>query len=170
MEEAPPASIIQALDFGGLLLNEVQGRSDSLDSKAINIIGWSGILLAFLVTAYSSFLVGNTRPGLIVLAILGVATIAATSAIGYAALALWIRDWRWPSERDWFKQELFSRPEWLAEYYLECMLEAHKVHNEACANKGDRLHHAQWLLALAGLLVGLVLLGRILEALIRAVL
>lgn len=144
--------------FGGLMLGEVASRTSALEGKAALIVGWSLAVLGVLLAGSPSWI--NTNSWAVVLGVLA-ATIGAFVAAVASVMALFVRSWKWPSEVDWFRRELFSQPDRLREYHLLAMLEAHREHSATNIVRGRCLRLAQFALGIATILVGIATLFRV---------
>ena len=156
---APSKELVDELfGFGGHLLSEVTARTSAIDAKANWVLGWSAAVLASVVVGSPQWISTNNW-GVIVLVSLALAS-ALVAAVA-ASMVLHIRDWSWPSERDWLCHELFGDPVKLRAFHLVSMLETHQSHVAHNNRKGDYLVVAQWGLVLAVVVVGGMAITRV---------
>lgn len=154
-------SVVNALyDFGKLLFSEGISRTSQLESKATIVVGYSGAILAFLLshtTPYPPTLLGGCGSVVILLA-----AIAAFFALLLAFWAGRIHKWRWVGEAVWVPSRLpIERPEEaLTLHYFESLFEAHQELSRANRQKGDFVHAAQWLLIISLVLLSVALLAQ----------
>ena len=136
--------------FGTLMLTEMNGRMSAVDGKATSILGWSSAALAFLLIDQPWLQTLSWFEVLLVV----FSVLAASNAALMAGLALRLRKWPWPSERDWFQHTLFDDPVRLRTFYTATMLKAHRESGLQSVWKAWFLTRAQWSLVAAILLIG----------------
>jgi hypothetical protein len=127
--------------FGSFLLNEAMSRTAQLDVKAIRLLIWAAAAVAFLLVGPDEIVHTHS---IVMGALTGVALLLAVVASVHAALALHVQNWEMPSERDWFRGELFADPIRLRVYHLLGFLETHRNHNRRNIVKGERVRRSQW--------------------------
>jgi hypothetical protein len=158
----PPETTIALRDFGTRLVDEIIQRHDKLDSKAGALAGYSGAVVALLVST-----IHDWRQELDSWAIVLVCA-AALVAILSAGLALWAmapRKFRWFSDEEWFPSVLLNQPEALQRYYLKVMHQTVSSHSKQAAAKAGLVRVAQ----LALVVVGTLLLAAFVDAASRQV-
>lgn len=161
IETNQPADTLNALfDFGTLMLNEVAGRSNALDTKALAVTGWAIALVAFLLAFVSS-----GRPSHRLLIVLLAPTVAAAVAIVEAFRSVRLRKWSWPSESDWCQLDLLGDPLALRRFHVLAMLETWQHHQATNAAKYSALYRAQIALSVSGAATAAVVAMKILRAL-----
>ena len=132
--------------FGEALIRENEERAGSLDGKATNIMGYAGVILAFLFSHDSKWPQSMTPAGrvLILIAIVsaGVATVA-------AFWGTWSKKWGWFSDKDWFREGTFDDPEKLRRYYISRFHAVKTINSEINRSKGAAVLIAQMSLATA---------------------
>jgi len=138
------ASIDELYTFGQMLLSECLDRSKQLDAKATSLSGYTGVIVALLVTTFASKLVGMRRAELYPLMVAGLCVIGAG---GMAVWAIWIRGYQWFSDRDWFAPSVIQSPQRLKQFHVLAMHSYKHQHEAINADKAARLQVAYWLLA-----------------------
>ena len=141
--------------LGTMMVTEVTGRVTLLDTKALSVLGYTAAILAFLFFGRPAW-ISSSAP--VEVALITVAVVLALGSLAVTFLALRIRTWEWPSEHDWFREDLFANPDALRRYHVLSLLETHKTHAEAANQKATRVRRAQWLLVLSAATVGVALL------------
>lgn len=142
----PKELIDQLYAFGGLMMAEIASRTAALDGKASGILNWS---LAILVALLAGSPVWTATNSWTVLLGVLVAIAGAAVAAGSAIVALRIREWDWPSERDWFRADLFGEPAHLKAYHVLAMLDVHRSQSWANIRRGRTLRLGQFALMAA---------------------
>ena len=151
LEQKSSEPLLSAVEnFGGIMVNEVVGRTTTIEAKAVSVLGWTTALLAFLLFDRAENQSVFATDGRLLLLTL-VAVLWALAASAYAAGA---RRWRWPSARDWFCTDYFDDPSKLRVYHQIALLETCQAHHRINEAKGRALTHAQWALLLAALVTG----------------
>ncbi len=115
-KKIPEASSI-ALTLGGHLLTEVMDRSGQIDTKGLNILGWSAALLAFLLVKGPEIFFGGSC---VVAALGAVASACAFLAAFAGAWSARIQKWRGISDQIWFPDPAkLVDAEHLRQHYVE---------------------------------------------------
>lgn len=140
----PRKVLRQFLDFGSVMVSELQDRGAALDGKATNLLGWSGAILAFLAIGAES----NIQTRGLALGFYAGAAVAALGAAIFAAWSLKVRSWSWPSESDWFSLECVGGGiRTLLAFHAVALLEAYQNSSRVLSDKGTKTYISQWLLA-----------------------
>ena len=140
--------------FGDLMMSEVVSRAGLLETKALGALGWASVILAFLLLGGPTW--RNVAWWQTCGLVLG--ALAALFSAERSFDALRVRKWTWPSQRDWFRSDLFDDVNSLRIYHLLALLENHETHSLANGEKARSLEWAQWGLLLAALLIALTFL------------
>jgi len=140
--------------FGLALFSEGLHRSSELDRKLTTVLGWAGATLAFLLLNHSKAQQFGA-PGKVALLI---ATLAAFAALLLAAFALKTRLWPAPSEKDWFKAELWDDPSRMKRYHVISLLLVHQTTVKNVKRKATCLRWTEMLLPVGGLATASILL------------
>lgn len=162
-----PAGITDELyKFGMMMLTENLDRTKQLDSKATILAGYSGAIIAFLVSR-QSLMEPATGWQVIVILLAGLSALVAVIA---SIWALQVRTFRWFSDRVWFKSEsgILEDVDRLRRYYV---LEMHHVNHEigqSNGKKADRVVIAQRALGIAGLCLAAAFLIPVMARLLHA--
>ena len=164
-EQQRDDAIAELTQFGTLLLGEMTSRSAALDSKATSILGFSAVPLGALLVGTPEW-IDTTSWGVVLLALIGIGS-AITSA-GCAIQSLRTRDWHWPSQPDWIRQDLLDKLPTLRHFHLLSMLETYQTHELLNATKAAWLVRAQQTLLLATVIVAGMAVYRILDRFIRS--
>jgi hypothetical protein len=149
-------SLEYLFSFGQVLMDELHARLSLVDAKANSLLGWSAAFVAFL-------LVGPGRPndawgadGFLYV----VGTISGVAASVASALALRVRDWKWPSPHDWFQVKHLASPDSLLCGHVLSLYEAHENAGEILDRKAAWLSAAQYVLLFAiGCILVVIILG-----------
>jgi hypothetical protein len=154
-ERIPKASAI-ALALGQQLFQEVNDRSAQIDAKGISILGWSGALLAYLLTHAPQIY----RSGSIVVGTLGtVALILSFFAAFSGSWAARRRKWRGVSDLTWFPDPAnLLDAQHLRQHYVAEFHELQCEWDKACELKARWLGLGQNSLSFAAFATGLMLL------------
>lgn len=136
--------------FGEQMLAEVQARNETIETKALSMIGWTSTALAVLLAVGPRVVVAPRLS--IFFAVVG--AIAAIVALVFSARALQLRSWRWPSQQDWFREELLCDVRKLRRYHLIGWLQTHEAHASCLEGKADALKAAQRAFVVMGLALG----------------
>lgn len=142
----PDATVSQLFTFSSLMMDEIRQRTGTLDTKGLVVLGWGGALFGYLLSAEIATAAWPLRVASILPAL--VAGYAIQKAYGAARL----RDYDWPSDTDWFRIELFMKPDILRRYHLMSLLETHQNHSRQNGKKLAALQRAQKALAVASML------------------
>jgi hypothetical protein len=156
LRAAPDETLAELRTFGDVMIHEVIDRVDTLDAKAQNMIGWTSASLALLIAATPAGWPGTFARWQIGVIVIGL--FSGLAAIAAGVVALWLVDLHWPSQQDWFCEELFDSPTRLRAYHLLALLDTHEMHSEAAARKARLVSIGQRSLAVAALCAGVVLL------------
>jgi len=115
------ALTVELTRFGEGMFAEVRRHAERLDGKLTSLLGWTGAMLALLLGR------GHTEqtPWYVAVMLAG-ATFLGLLAAGIAWYGLRPQKICLPSERDWFKEELFNHPSKLRRYHLMSFLTAHQ--------------------------------------------
>ena len=159
-----PAVTDELYAFGAMLLAEVQERSGQIDSKAATVLGWASGILAFLFTQF-----GNASGWVSgILATFG--GIFALFAVIYSYAALRARrDWRSPSDHDWFEKTALSSADELKRFHVRSIHDVRQVEKEIADKKGTALLKAQWFLLAAAAVLAVGILWKLLLILLPIV-
>jgi hypothetical protein len=152
LAEADPGVTEALEEFGTLMLEELREHTYGLESKAMSTLGWSAALLVFLLFPFGEGASGPlaTLPRVVRLT----AATAATVAIVFAYLALRLTKWAWPSEHDWFREDLLSDPSALRRHHVQSMLATYRDNRRRNQQKIRRAKIAELCLVIAAILVG----------------
>jgi hypothetical protein len=153
----------ELLAFGRMLLDKTEERGGSLDHKATVIVGYAGVVLAFLVAnaeAWSKQMQSGERWAIVAA---GVAALVAAFAGGVAMRG---RRWAWFSEKDWLRVETLRDAEALRRYYLLATYEVQHRNQRICDAKARGVVIAQTCLAGSVIALALALLLNVLPRLL----
>jgi hypothetical protein len=153
----------QLYSFGQFLSAELQRQTDRLDMKLLLVLGWNAAILAFLLIGLEQQ-VHATRGTIAPASWLMIgAVLCSLSSICLSFWGVRGKSFLWPSDRDWFKEELYDRdPVILKKYHIGCLLSAHRHYERANERKAAMLRPAQYLLAISATIIAAVLLLRLL--------
>ncbi len=149
-------------DFGKMLLQEGVERVHWLDSKAGLLIGFSGGVIALLLSTISTWKaeVRDLPLGGIFASLMFVALFCLLVANVFSLLALRVEKFLWPDEREvWLAKEYLDFPDQLRRFYLISMYESIASHDKVNHIKADRVDKAQTFLVAGTALLSLVLLA-----------
>jgi hypothetical protein len=154
----------QLCAFGRMLLDETLSRNNQLESKATAVIGFSGAILAFLVTQARSWLVDLSPFEQIIMGCVVASAFAATVA---AFLALLISRFAWFSDAQWFQTEggVLEDADRLKRFHLLAIHSINRKFETANDLKAGRVAFAQRMLALATIGLAAALAIRLTNAL-----
>jgi hypothetical protein len=125
--------------FGKLLLDEGIQRTGQLESKATIVVGYSGALIAFLLTQPA------TKNSLVWWATI----VGAACALVALALAFWagrIHRAYWLSDRTWLPDRKIAKAFTLQLHYFEAIFEVTQDLRSLNLRKGNLVFLAQWTL------------------------
>jgi hypothetical protein len=145
--------------FGENLLKSNEERVAALDGKATALVGYSAAILAFLVTRQSSPR-GETWQ-LLLLALAGGFATATCICAGLALRAA--RNWRNMGEATWFPRDPrdVASADVLGRWYLRAMHQSFQENHRLVDEKAEEVVYAQAFIALSGVCLGLLLIGRL---------
>lgn len=134
-------------DFGSIMMQELIDHIPQLETKAAIVFGYSGALIAFLLSALrwwpeSALL----KTGLLFIG---------ACALGVAALAV-RGGWNWPSERDGFPEKAFGDLHAMKRRHLDALLYAHQTQGRVADRKAIDILRAQRFLVAATIILGVV--------------
>lgn len=132
--------------LGELQVREQAERAAHLEGKAAHILGYSGVLVAFVLASLSGWgeaLAGGPR------ALVFCAALLAAVAAGAAFSSLMIRKWTWFSDQEWFYPEAMRDAETLRRYYVASFHRINQNHGRINVKKGDWVQAAQVAIGLA---------------------
>ncbi len=122
-------------------------RMQSLDAKALSILGWTSAVAALFLARGSSL--NGLEIWQTVLFAIGAA--AALLAVIASYMVIRVRRVGWPSQRDWIREDLLTRSDELRVLHLRCWHHADSVNSLVNWKKGVWLRWAQF-----GMIVGAV--------------
>lgn len=154
-----PKTTEDLYDFGEMLINEGVERAHWLDLKAGVLAGFSGAIVALLLSTFSNWKSAlQSLPngfGLIVFA--GILCLLCASL--WSLFGLGVRKFEWLDEKDiWLAKEYLDFPDQLRRYYILAMYRVSVSHDVANRKKSSCLTIAQSLLITGGSLLALALL------------
>lgn len=137
----------QLLDFGRLMLDEIQDRSSKINAHAIMVLGWATGTLAVLFSQLDKF------SGIAAYPVLG-SSVFAFAAVVYSFLALkTTKEWTWPSDKSWMHQNSLRSADELKRYYVRVIHGVRKRHAIITEDQASSLFWAEIAIAVAGLLL-----------------
>jgi hypothetical protein len=141
--------------LGSMLLAECVDRAKQLDARAIALSVYSGVTAALLVSVFSPRMSTMTWWPAAFIVAAGVSLFVATVL---AFSALWIREYEWFSDKDWFQTSLLEDPDYLKRAHILAMHQYRARHEQVNSRKARILMVAYCsLVACGGMLVaGLV--------------
>jgi len=156
----PKETTGELYEFGSILLQEGVDRGHWIDSKASTLVGFSGAVVALLLSTMSSWtpILLTAWPILRVCVFIGL--IAVMAASGLAFTAIFSRTFQWIDEtKEWFpfasdNQDYLDFPEQLKRFHILTMYNATRDHAQKNAAKMYWVTAAQ-----VALLIGVFLLA-----------
>lgn len=142
--------------FGTMMIQENLDRTKQLEAKTTAVAGYSGAILAFLISRPPSWLTSPTGWQAILVICAGV---FASLAIVFSLSALRVRTHRWFSDSQWFEndnQEL-DDVDWLKRYHVLAMHGINQQMGRSNERKANWIFVAQLFLGLAGLSTAVIL-------------
>lgn len=153
-----PNETTEALyEMGSMLLAEGIDRGKQLDARAIALAGYSGITTALLVSTFATRLSGLP---LLTTCFVIAAGICLFVTVLFAFGSLWIREYEWFSDKDWFAPTNLSDPELLRRAHVLAMHQYRANHEVVNTRKAEILGRAYVCLMICGglLAVGLAVI------------
>lgn len=142
-------------EFGFVMIDEVLGRINQLESKAVIVFGFSAALIAFLIGEIHEWADARLGAKLLV----SVTALLAFMAGAFAARAMMVtRGWFWPSECDWFPEKAFGNLNAIRRRHLDSLLFAHQKQSSIADHKAAAIVWAQRLLLMSFALLSLLLI------------
>lgn len=146
-------------EFGKMLLLEGIDRQHWIDSKAGTVAGFSGAIVALLLSTASSW-----KPSLMTLAVefrwtvlVGIGFILLAGLLAF--LGFFSRTFIWIDEKkDWFDKDYLDYPDQLKRFHVLAMYNATTSHSKVNAKKMTCLTWAQITLLIGGALLAIPLL------------
>lgn len=141
-------------DMGKFLLDDCMKRLDQLDSKAITIVGYTGAIIALMVSTFSIWTSGVDRWAIVLVAL---GSIAGLLGAGLSLASFWPQELLMPSDSDWFEQDGFAKPDRLKKYYVSSLHLSISSYEKINAQKVSRIKRSQACLAIMVLFLLIVL-------------
>ncbi len=133
-------------EFGFVMVDEVLGRINQLEAKAVIVFGFSAAVIAFLIGDVREWASAPLGIKMLVTA----ATLLASIAGAFAARAMMVTGgWSWPSERDWFPEKAFGNLNAIRRRHLDSLLFAHQKQSAIADSKAAAIVWAQRLLLIS---------------------
>ena len=133
--------------FGSMLVTEAVDRVHKVEGKAGTLAGYSGAILALIVSSFSLWNGHFHEAEKIAM------YCAAFGAFCSQACALWalkIDEFKWFSVNDWLRGECLSDAEVLRKYRIVTIDVILKSHRDVAERKSSRIALAQWSLFATG--------------------
>jgi hypothetical protein len=147
-------------DFGKLLLEEGVDRAHWLDAKAGVIAGFSGAIVALLLSMFPMWKAAlEPVPSIFrVLVFAGIVGLLFASICSFIGLTVQKFEWL-DEDKVWLAPEYLDFPDLLRRYYLIAMYRATVSHDRKNRQKANWLSAAQWLLLSGAGLLAVTLLA-----------
>ncbi len=145
----------QLYDMGKILLDECMQRVDRLDSKAVAIAGYTGAIIALMVSTFSIWTAGIDRWAV---CFVGLGCLVGVVGGAMALASTWPQKFDLPSDSDWFEEDGLANPDKLKRYYISSMHLSIGSHEAVNAKKVAMIKRSQSCLAIMIFLL-LVVLG-----------
>jgi hypothetical protein len=149
------ATTDELYSFGLEMVKEASERYQRYDEKANKIAGYSGAIVALLVSEFSKWsgaIDWWAMPVVFGAALLGLIS----AALGLSAISL--REIESPSPQDWIREDMLGNPDRLRRYHILAMYVVRQSFIAQSERKAKRVQHAQWTLVAAGAILLFVLL------------
>jgi hypothetical protein len=160
LDVSDPDTVAQLYRLGETMLKENNDRASALDGKATNMLGYAGVILAFLLAHSTEWTTEIGRVGKFFLLIAAVSGLAAAY---HAFQSFLTRDWRWFSEKEWFKETAIGDANRLRRFHILAMHAVNQTNSEINRGKAGHVSDAQWWVAVAtgslALTLGVHILG-----------
>lgn len=144
----------QLYEMGKLLLDDCMQRVDQLDRKAVAIAGYTGAIIALMVSTFSIWTAGVDK-----WAIIFVAVGCLIGLVGgcMALASTWPQQFDMPSDSDWFEEAGLTNPDKLKRYHISSMHLSITSHEKVNARKVVKIKRSQICLSIMILLLLTVL-------------
>jgi hypothetical protein len=152
-----PETTEELFSFGKLLFANNDDRVKTIEIKSSSIIGYSSAILAFLLTRSAD--VDKSPLNAVCFVIIGCCAIAACI---YGWFALKSRPWKALSETTWFPLKHSSKPlepNDLRRWYVKAMHQMYQENHRITDKKARWMVRAQHSVELAGIALGIALVG-----------
>lgn len=146
----PDATTDELYSFGLSIVQEAMEQYHRYDSKATKIAGYSGAVMALLLTQFAEW---SKSLDWWAIPILFLAALVALVAAGFGLGAIALREIPWYSPRDWFRVEVLDDSNLLRKYHILCMYLVRQSYMKESARKTVRVNAAYRSLLLAGVLL-----------------
>jgi hypothetical protein len=132
-------STAELYGIGSMLINESLDRTKQLDTKATALMGYSGVILALLVSNFVNTI--GKMPAVQQWSLVGAGVCVITaSAIALSVLSM--KEFEWFSDLDWFEPSLLEKPETLKRFHVLVMHRLTQQHGFVNARKARLLGRA----------------------------
>lgn len=142
--------------LGSMLLAECMDRAKQLDARAMALSGYAAVTTALLVTIFVPRMREMPWWSAVFISSAGVSLVASTVL---AFSALWIREYQWFSDNDWFRSSLFENPDGLRRAHVLAMHQYRAKHEVVNSRKALILLLAYSSLMVCGVLLALGLVA-----------
>jgi hypothetical protein len=141
-------------DMGKMLLEECTDRVSHLDSKAAKIAGYSGAIIALMI---STFPIWTSAVDRWAVGLVGFGTLIGLFGAAIALASTWPQTLDLPSDSDWIEEDGLNDPDRLKRYYISSLHISIASHEAVNARKVLRIKRAQGCLAVMVLLLAVAL-------------
>ena len=155
LDLATPGVTAELYSFGSALIAEVDRRFEYLDGKANRIAGYSGAIVAVIVSSIGTW-PKAIDPSMVPVILF--AAVAALVAGGMALVATQTTKLVSFSPNDWLREEYIKDKEELTKYWVSCIYVNRQTYSDRCTQKAKWIELSQYafLFAASMLLVALL--------------
>lgn len=143
-----PETTNELYSFGYMLVAEAVDRIHKMESKAGTLAGYSGAILALIISTFSLWHGYFQTPERVAMYC---AALTVFLAEGCALWALKVSEYNWFSDNEWLRAERLSDAEALRKYHILTMHTAFASHRAVAEEKSKLIFWSQKVLFLTGL-------------------
>ena len=155
LDLAPSEVIDDLYSFGRAMLAEVDSRFEYLDQKANGIAGYSGAIVALIISTIGTW-PKAVAPCMVPLVL--AAALAALVAGGFALYATRTMDLSTFSANDWLREECIKDRQAMTKYWVVCLFQYRQTYSDRCQKKAILIKKAQCSFLAAGLMLFITVL------------
>jgi hypothetical protein len=141
-------------DMGKMLMEECSDRVSHLDSKSAKIAGYSGAIIALMISTFPIWTSAVDRWAVVWV---GLGTLIGLIGAGIALASTWPQTLNLPSDSDWIEEDGLNDPDRLKRYYISSLHISIASHEAVNARKVFKIKCAQGCLAIMVLLLAVAL-------------
>jgi hypothetical protein len=141
-------------DMGKMLMDECSDRVSHLDDKSSKIAGYTGAVIALMVSTFPIWTSAVDRWAVF---LVGIGALVGLCGAGVALASTWPQTLDIPSDTDWMEKDGLSDPDRLKRYYVSSLHLSIASHERVNVRKVFKIKWAQGCLAVMVVLLAVAL-------------